>query len=105
VFLSGDNVGWAAAVNQTQQPRVPQCGETLILQDGRRFVFVDVDGGARGWWFTAQGQDESCTLQGNLRLRWDAQSRAWRPEGARAPLVPSSMRRTSSPPIRVKQPD
>jgi hypothetical protein len=61
----------------------------------------DAEAGARGWWFKAIAQDESCTLQGNLRLEWDAQARVWRPQGGRdaaSPEIPlpPSMRGVSS---------
>jgi hypothetical protein len=59
------------------------------------------EAGARGWWFKAIAQDESCTLQGSLRIEWDAQARVWRPQGVRdsaAPEIPlpPSMRSAST---------
>jgi hypothetical protein len=76
--------------------RLPKSGEPLVLSDGRRFNVDEVQDGVRGWWFRATAQDGSSTLQGNLRLEWDAQLAAWRPAGRHTPLPPS-MRKASQP--------
>jgi hypothetical protein len=82
--------------------RLPQTSETLVLADGRRFVFAEVQDGVRGWWFLAKAEDGSSTVQGNLRLEWDSQAHAWRPVGARVP-TPRSMKQASQ--SRMKQVD
>ena len=79
------------AVIDANEIRTPQCGEILMLADGRRFVITSTEAGLRGWWFTAQAQDGSRTLQGNLLLTWDAHGGVWRPAGMRAASVPRSM--------------
>jgi hypothetical protein len=79
----------------TQEPivRQPQCGDALLLLDGRRFVLTEAESGLRGWWFRATTLDGECTLQGNVALEWDAQACAWRPFAPRADRqVPPSMR-------------
>lgn len=86
----------------TQDTRAPQSGDILILIDGRRFVIDSVDQSSRGWWFKARAQDESCVLQGNLRLRWNVVARAWCPqeagsESAPTSPLPFSMQRPSQP--------
>jgi hypothetical protein len=83
------------------QTRTPESGETLILSDGRRFRVSTAEVGQRGWWFTATAHDDSCILQGNLELEWDARVRVWRPKGTLTPdvpaiAVPPSMRSTPS---------
>lgn len=89
---------------QETESRIPQSGDALILADGRRFVLATAEDGIRGWWFTAKALDGRCTLQGNMRLDWDPQSRAWRPVGAHAsPSHPPPMRRALQP--RHKQLD
>src|SRR2546422_6691085 len=65
----------------------PQSGEELIFADGRRFTLAAVENGVRGWWFTARAHDGRSTVQGNLRLTWDSQARAWRPDG-KQPVAP-----------------
>jgi hypothetical protein len=82
--------------------RVPHTNETLMLADGRRFVFAEIQDGVRGWWFLARAEDGSSTLQGNLRLEWDSHSHAWRPVSARVP-IPRSIKQTSQ--SRMKQVD
>jgi hypothetical protein len=92
---------WTAVVNQERKSPAPQSGETLILPDGRRFVFAACDGGSRGWWFSATAQDGTSRLQGNLKLEWDGVARGWRPAGARATVaLPRSLRRTQQPRLR-----
>ena len=83
--------------------RIPQSGDTLILSDGRRFVVANADNGVRGWWFTAEAGDGQSTLQGNLRLDWDSQARAWRPAGERG--GPQVRRARRTPQARQKQLD
>jgi len=95
-------------------PRTPQPGDLLILPDGREFVLdAATDGtGVRGWWFKAHASDNARTLQGNLKLDWDARAQTWRPAGERpaapapaapAPQAPRAARVNS--PQRQKQLD
>lgn len=79
---------------QGSTARLPKSGEPLVLADGRQFIVDEAQDGVRGWWFRATAQDGSSTLQGNLRLEWDPQLFAWRPEGSNTPLPPS-MRKAS----------
>ena len=86
---------------QSESPRTPQCGDTLILSDGRRFQMSGAELGPRGWWFSATAQDGGCTLQGNLDLDWDAEANVWRPAGETDPptlaqSIPPSMRRSTA---------
>ncbi|HZE94916.1 MAG TPA: hypothetical protein VEZ49_09415 [Gemmatimonadales bacterium] len=83
---------------QEKHARIPQSGEALILADGRRFILTEAEHGIRGWWFTATAHDGRNTLQGNLQLQWDAQARAWRPDGARQVAAePRAVRRAPQP--------
>ena len=87
-----------AVVPQETGSRIPQAGEPLILADGRRFIFSGAEDGIRGWWFTAVAHDGRSSLQGNLRLQWDSQAGAWRPDGVRhVSSEPRAARRTSQP--------
>lgn len=79
---------------------MPQVGEPLILVDGRRFTFGEIQDGVRGWWFVATANEGSSTLQGNLQLEWDAQADAWRPVGSGVPTTPPSLRTPSQPGVR-----
>jgi hypothetical protein len=81
---------------QESTARLPQSGELLVLADGRRFIVGEVQNGMRGWWFRATAQDGTSTLQGNLRLEWDAQLFAWRPAGHHT-ARPPSMWKTPQP--------
>ena len=84
--------------------RTPQSGDALILADGRRFIIDAAEAGLRGWWFTAQAQDRSCVVQGNLPLEWDGGASAWRRAGAATSSVPPrSVQRTAR--TRFKQAD
>jgi hypothetical protein len=84
--------------------RTPQSGDALILADGRRFIIDAAEAGLRGWWFTAQAQDRSCMVQGNLPLEWDGGASAWRPAGAATSSAqPRSMQRSAR--TRFKQAD
>ena len=71
--------------------RSPRSGDALILADGRRFIVTVIEGGVRGWWFTATAHDGRKTLQGNIHLEWDPQSLAWRPRGTREITPPHGM--------------
>ncbi len=86
--------------------RTPQPGDLLILTDGRSFVLDEAGDGAgvRGWWFKSHAPDNDRTLQGNLKLEWDARAQAWRPVGdKRAAPQPRAAR--VNPPHRQKQLD
>ena len=88
-------------MDQICDQRLPQTGDTLILTDGRRFLIDVTHRGLRGAWFKATAQDGSCLLQGNLQLRWDAHTGAWRPQAAPAMrstrAIPPSMLKVARP--------
>ncbi len=73
--------------------RSPRSGDALILADGRRFVVTVIEDGVRGWWFTAADPIGHKTLQGNIRLEWNAEALAWRPTGTREISPPHGMLR------------
>lgn len=58
---------------------IPPEGDRLIFIDGRRFVFMTVELGPHGWWFTAKAEDGHTTLSGNFTLRYVG-SHTWKPE-------------------------
>ena len=92
-----------SAIMETEH-RTPQSGDALILADGRRFIIDAAEAGLRGWWFTAQAQDRSCMVQGNLPLEWDGGASVWRPAGAATSSAqPRSMQRSAR--TRFKQAD
>ena len=102
--LTDHHPRWIAALSTEQGSRTPRSGEPLILADGRRFVFATVESDVRGWWFSAFAQDGRTSLQGNTRLAWDSQSRAWRPDDVRRiPDRRRVVRSTFQP--RRRQPD
>lgn len=76
----------------SQSQRTPQSGDVLILSDERRFLLTSTTTGSPGWWFKAMDEARSCTLEGNLLLRWDESAGAWRP----APLDPGPSQRISA---------
>jgi hypothetical protein len=87
---------------QDSTARLPRAGEPVVLADGRRFVFAEIQNGVRGWWFLATAEDGASTLQGNLRLEWDSPAQTWRPAATHVP-TPRSM--SAVPQTRRKQVD
>ena len=74
--------------------RTPCEGDTLIVDDSRRYAITRIDPAVVGWWFEARATDGSSRLMGNELLRWDEAANSWRPDDD----VPD----THSPPRRAR---